>query len=312
MKRLSFLSLLFLLFVGGCAEGYRVPITKIGHANTKERIWLDMDPACGEQLHYSDPDDCLAYFVARRTHMNIVGVSTTGGNAPENDTWEIAQRLVGKEIPLHRGLGGCQSSAVNALKKASDIGPLRIIALGPLTNVSTFLKCHPEAVQNITEVLFVGSRFENESFVINQNWFIQMDLKDLNVVEDVEAVQITIDSGVKLTYIPFEAGKIVPIRYGSMVRNGIKLPDYLHERLRGWDLMFSALAGTDGFLSFDAVAVAFALWPEQFSCVPVDSRLVQSELIVEIEQGDAGENTRCIPQNGDRLRSLIFSALSLP
>ncbi|NQV93502.1 nucleoside hydrolase [Candidatus Kaiserbacteria bacterium] len=296
-----------LLSLIGCA-GVELPqLTPVTSANS-ERVWVDMDPACGVELVHSDPDDCLAYILARRAKMNIVGISTTKGNASESDTWKIAQTLVGDDIPLYRGRGGCQSNAVRALKKAAQ-KPLKIMALGPLTNIAALLQCHPEAAQHITEVVFVGSRFAGERFVVNPNWFIQMNLKDLNVVSDIEAVSTVLSSKIPLRYVPFEAGRRVPIQYSVVIGYRVKLPDYLHERLRDWGLMFSVLAGSDGFLPFDAVAVAYALWPKQFLCKTVSSQLVRDELIVKIKKEEV--NTRCVPKNGNLLRILILSTLSL-
>lgn len=307
MKNTFVLPLLLLLV--GCTGVELPPLIQVTTANN-ERVWVDMDPACGAELVYSDPDDCLAYIMARRAKMNIVGISITGGNAPEQDTWEVAQALVGSDAPLYRGKGGCKSEVVKALKKETESGPVKILALGPLTNIALLLRCYPDSAHRIAEVIFVGSRFSGETFVVNPDWFIQMNLRDLNVVSDTSAVSMVLNSGVPLKYIPFEAGRRVPIRYRTILGYKIKLPEYLHERLRGWELMFSVLVGSDGFLPFDAVAVAYALWPEQFECEVVNSQLIKDELIVKNDQG--GTDTRCVPKNKELLQSLILSTLSLP
>ncbi|MEX0652455.1 MAG: nucleoside hydrolase [Candidatus Paceibacterota bacterium] len=307
----TFLFLFSLLILSGCSGINHFTPSPIKEASPA-RVWIDMDPACGENLVYSDPDDCLAYVMARQVRMNIVGISTTSGNATESDTWYVANKIVGKDFPLYRGLGGCQSDAVQKLTVALRKGPMRIIALGPLTNIASLIRCDKNIAHAISEVVFVGSRFKEEVFVINPTWFIKMDLQDLNVAVDIGSVQEVIASGVPIRYIPFDAGKRVPITYQEILNTTAELPDYLHERLRGWGLMFSVLAGSDGFLPFDAVAVAYGLWPEQFECIPVDAQVVKGDLIVKLEAGSGGDSVRCIPKNASILKQYILSTIASP
>src|SRR5918993_224380 len=49
---------------------------------TPRRIWIDTDAACGQRRRV-DPDDCFALLLlARSSSIDVVGVSTSYGNAP--------------------------------------------------------------------------------------------------------------------------------------------------------------------------------------------------------------------------------------
>ncbi|PIT86660.1 MAG: hypothetical protein COU33_01895, partial [Candidatus Magasanikbacteria bacterium CG10_big_fil_rev_8_21_14_0_10_43_6] len=102
-----------------------------------------------------DPDDCLAYLLALRADADIVGVSIVGGNVPEPQAWLVAQSLITK-IPLWRGGIECGAPTIIALADALRQAPITVMALGPLTNIATFINCHPTLVDQIDEIIFVG------------------------------------------------------------------------------------------------------------------------------------------------------------
>src|SRR5262249_25985381 len=117
------------------------------HAPPARRVWIDTDAACGFERR-TDPDDCFAILLlAAIPEVEIVGISTSFGNAPLPQTDRITRELVAvlraswlSAPPVHRGsaeairddgrLDG--TPALDALRAALDQGPLTVLALGPL------------------------------------------------------------------------------------------------------------------------------------------------------------------------------------
>lgn len=271
-------------------------------------VWIDTDPACGKLLVNSDPDDCLAYILAKRAGVDIVGISTVGGNAREEDTWEVAQTLVADHSKLHRGIGGCNSDAVIALERESKLNRLRILALGPLTNIATWVACNPDAKNRISEIIFIGSRQKGQKFIPNKNWLFTPELSDLNVEKDEKATQTILNSRIPIVFIPFEAGNAVPIAYASVLDVGISLPEEIETRLRSWSARFWLFAGTNGFLPFDPVAVAYLLWPDEFLCKKVTPEVTSNQLLVQFTKKET-PYTYCVPKDSSHIRSLILLTL---
>ncbi len=312
--RISLFLVLALSLLGGCASTDQEVTVPEFPTHPETRFWIDMDPACDERLSNADPDDCLAYFLAKRAGMNIVGISTTGGNANERETWSVAQRLVHRDVPLYRGIdrgdGVCASDAVRAMRNALIEGPLRIIALGPLTNIAHLLRCYPESQENIEDIIFVGSRFLGEEFVVNPNWLISFELRDLNVVEDIQAVEFVLQHDLRLRYVPFQAGIQLSMYASELVAQDIQLPDYLYTRLYDWGATSFVFLGADGFIPFDSAAIALALWPQKFSCVPVHANIVSGDLITKLHQG--GVHQHCTPRESLVVKRYILGTLTLP
>ncbi|MAF59680.1 MAG: nucleoside hydrolase [Candidatus Pacebacteria bacterium] len=282
-------------------------------AEAKKQVWIDADPACGEMLQTSDPDDCVAILMAIRSgSFEIAGISTVGGNARLPDTWQVALRLVDGSHPIYRGSFSCKSRDVFAFAQAAERGGLTVLALGPLTNIARYLKCRPDLAEKIKQIVFVGSRRHDEEFVINDSWLTGFSLRDLNVEHDPQAVEDVLSTGVAIRYVPFAAGNAVHIAYGEFAGSHPNLPEWLMERIRDWGATQWLFLGADGRVPFDEMAVALLLDENEqlFSCEPVQGQMVAGNLIVELAQGASGNEEVCLPTDKEGVRKLILSAVA--
>ena len=131
------------------------------------RIWIDTDAACGAAPR-SDPDDCYAIAWLAAGGFNIIGISTSFGNASGDVVEQTVTSLVAlmaengmTPIPVYRGLWQAlpvsepETPGVSALRAALEAGPLTILALGPLTNLAAALNGHSELQRNVTRVVAV-------------------------------------------------------------------------------------------------------------------------------------------------------------
>src|SRR5437762_3288827 len=119
-------------------------------------VWIDTDVSIGSPIR--EVDDAYALVLAFHSpEIRIAGVSTTYGNASLPATTRAAKDLVSRfggaaglkadqVFPGARSANdlGHRSEASEALAAALEKESVTYIALGPLTNLASFLRLHPE------------------------------------------------------------------------------------------------------------------------------------------------------------------------
>ena len=253
-------------------------------------IWIDTDPACiMESTH--DVDDCWAIVAALRSKaLNVVGLSTVFGNTSIEQATESA-RLLLHSIAMHEpvldlprvspGAGRPirnqieRPPAVDELAKALDTQPLTILALGPLTNIAMLLRTHPELIPHIEAIVAVGGQRPGHVFRVGKTPLLH--LHDLNVRKDLDAFDIVLRSGIPLHLIPFEAAREVVVTGTdlSVLQQRGGLDPWLASRSLPWLTMWENVFGANGFSPFDALAVAYLLDPDQFTCQTEPAKIIR-------------------------------------
>ena len=174
-------------------------------------VWIDTDPAIGEPER--DVDDGLALVQAFHSpELDIRGVSVVFGNAALERGLPIARRFVRDfgppRLKVFGGAAGAgdsthETDASRALASALRSGPpLTILALGPVTNIATMLRKHPDLGARITRVIAVAGRRPGQRFTTgtsNPNGH-----RDFNFELDPEGFQVLLDSKVDIVLAPFE------------------------------------------------------------------------------------------------------------
>jgi purine nucleosidase len=126
------------------------------------RIWIDSDAACGT-TPTTDPDDCLAILWLASNDPNILGISSSYGNANADVVERTTEALVATmgssglpRIPVWRGAAGPLANSGNATQPAHaalraelEQSPLTTLALGPLTNIAAALDGRPDLQRNV-------------------------------------------------------------------------------------------------------------------------------------------------------------------
>ena len=184
-----------------------------------KKVLIDMDPGT---------DDALALIAALNSpELDILGVTTVGGNASLADTTRNALRLLehlGSDLPVSRGsarpLKGrfeyayhfhgaaglgvrlprprtapTTERAVERIVRAGSEhrGTLTVIALGPLTNVARALRSEPSLAGWLAEVVIMGGAVEVPGNVTPHAEF--------NVYDDPEAAHEVLASGAPVRLI---------------------------------------------------------------------------------------------------------------
>ena len=203
------------------------------------RFIIDMDPGT---------DDALALIIALNSiDIDLIGVTTVGGNARLSHTTGNALSLLtflgaqdvpvatGASSPLYgsftyayhfhgtNGLGlqlpnpstkTVHTKAVDFLVEAvKDVAaPIKIIALGPLTNIAMAMEAEPHLIDSIEEIVVMGGAVDCQGNIT--------EYAEFNIYNDPWAANIVFNSGVPVTLV------------GLDVTMRVALTD--------WDLLFTS------------------------------------------------------------------------
>jgi inosine-uridine nucleoside N-ribohydrolase len=237
-------------------------------------VWIDSDVAIGSPIR--DVDDAYALVLALHSpELRIVGMSTTYGNAPLGHTTRAARTLVREfgggarltEASICSGARsradlGRRTAATDALAAALKERKFTYIALGPLTNLATFLRRHPELAQRIERVIFVGGQSPGTSLAIGPNESFR--IHDANVFKDPTAAAIVMRSHLPLVLFP--VATVSKLRLNAtdlreLEKNG-GAASYLARRSRIWLWFWTNVIKSDGGAMFDAPAIIALAKPE--------------------------------------------------
>lgn len=253
-------------------------------------IWIDADPACGLG-QTDDVDDCWAIIAAvRSTNLRIVGLSTVFGNTdveratatthtllrsirqhePEHDVPPVTK---GASRPIRKQKD--VPSAVRKLAAALDDHRLTILALGPLTNIAILLRDYPELAARVDSIVAVAGQRPGQVFSVGSTPFLH--LHDLNVRKDPDAFDTVLRSGIPLHLIPFEAAQqvVVTDRDLHTLKSYGTLDAWIASRSVPWLTFWEETFGAHGFHPFDALAVAYLLHPDQFTCRTTPAQIIR-------------------------------------
>jgi pyrimidine-specific ribonucleoside hydrolase len=248
-------------------------------------VWLDVDPAIG--IERGEVDDGLAMIQAFHSPEIVVrGVSVVYGNAPFEKALpiarEVAQRFGPPAVEVHPGAAaaaqlGEETEAVRALRAALERDRLVVLALGPVTNVGSLLRLHPELAGRIERIVVVAGRRVGQSFRIADR--DHTPFRDFNFEHDPAAMQVILDSAVPLDLAPWEVSSQVWIRRADMeaLSSRSESGRFLAESTASWLAFWREELGADGFNPFDTLAVAWVTHPDLIEW---------SEVAVWIEEGE--------------------------
>lgn len=243
-------------------------------AQAKIPVWIDTDPSVARGGH--EVDDGFALIQAFHSpELEVRGVSVVFGNAPLATTWPIGRELVEKFGPtglrVFKGAAsgddlGKETEASKALEQALHKERLTILSLGPVTNVATVLKLHPELGKNVVRIIVVAGRRPGQRFVATSDQ--AQAFRDLNFELDPVGFQVLLDSGVPIVLAPWEVSSKIWIKREDLERldHGGPAARYLVPPAIDWLEWWHKNLGTTGFNPFDTLAVAYLTSPSLIQC----------------------------------------------
>ena len=243
------------------------------HGALAGSVWIDSDVSIGSPIR--EVDDAYALVLAFHSpEITIAGVSTTYGNAPLGHTTHVARDIV-RRFGAPAGLSvtevyagarsaselGRRTEASNALAAALEKGRLTYIALGPLTNLGTFLRLHAKLASRIDRVIFLGGQSPGTSLALRANGTFR--IHDANVFKDPAATALILRSDISLTAIPVSTASRLLLD-GADLRALAKSGEagkYLSRRSGTWLWFYTNIVQTKGGAVFDTLAIVAATKP---------------------------------------------------
>jgi purine nucleosidase len=187
-------------------------------------------------------DDALALILGLRSpEVEVVGITSVSGNVPVSQATLNALRVVellnrsdvwvakGLPRPLARGpirafnfhgrdglgdsglplprLRPIHKSALNAILEtlnSSKRHGLAIICAGPLTNLASLLKEHPDTKRKVEEVVIMGGAYG----VTEYGFGNETTVAEFNIYSDPEAAKIVFEAGLKLKAVGLDVTNI--------------------------------------------------------------------------------------------------------
>ena len=160
---------------------------------------------------------------------------------------------------------GRRSQASEALATALEKESVTYIALGPLTNLATFLRLHPKSARRIERVIFVGGQAQGTTLAFGPRR--SFHIHDANVFKDPAAAEAVVRSNIPLTLVPIATGSELLLNEENLrelERHG-GAGNYLARRSKVWLWFWTHFVKTNGGPIFDALAVVTATRPELVS-----------------------------------------------
>jgi pyrimidine-specific ribonucleoside hydrolase len=240
-------------------------------------IWIDTDVSIGSPIR--EVDDAYALVLALHSpEIRIAGVSTSYGNAPLGHTTRAARELIRQfgvpaNVRPEQVFAGAASAAdlgrrtqaSEALATTLEKESVTYVALGPLTNLATFLRLHPKSARKIRRVIFIGGQAQGTTLAFGPRR--SFHIHDANVFQDPAAAEAVVQSNIPLTLVPIATGSELLVNdenLRELERHG-GAGNYLARRSKVWLWFWTHFVKTNGGPIFDALAIVAATRPELVS-----------------------------------------------
>lgn len=234
-------------------------------------VLVDCDNTMGE--YRNEIDDGLALIMLLAAGVDLVGVTTTFGNGPvatvHRRTRSLLDALGRADVPVVRGAAFAGDRETPAAQFIADAarrhrGRLRILAIGPLTNLAAALGREP-AIDGLVHGVYTMGGY------LRPLRFLRREVDELNLSADPEAAHAVLSAGWPVTLM--SAQLCLQARYGvrhllaEWIRTSAS-PAFFRRSLRrtitGWFAAFSIHVGAAGFYLWDLVPAWALLDPSRF------------------------------------------------
>ena len=211
-------------------------------------VFVDSDNALGSPL--GDVDDAFAIAALLRSHVEVAAIASVAGNTRELRAYANNRALA--ERAGYRGplLRGGEVAAVLA-----SAPPMRIAALGPLTNIAAAIRA---GATHHHEVIIVGANYATRG-----RW-PPLWPHEFNLTKDRAAVREVFASGIPLTIFPLDVARRLTATASDLRALRGPLGTQLAQGAHRWLLRLRLLKWTGQFPIYDLAATLYAIDPAGF------------------------------------------------
>ncbi|WP_342672258.1 nucleoside hydrolase [Nonomuraea maritima] len=261
------------------------------------KVLIDCDPGI---------DDALALVLAAGSGLDVVGITTVGGNVDlaltTANALALREFLQFGDVPVTPGSAGAllrhtvRATDVHGATGLGDVvlpaprlgpsdghavdfivetlraapGEITLVAVGPLTNIALAVRREPRIVEWARDVVIMGGSYTRG----NHN-----PAAEFNMLADPEAAAVVFGAGWTVTMLGLDVTLTALVT--TQVLERMKPLGRLSELLVPAATSYGVVTAEGGPAIHDACAVAYVLDPSLFTCVPA---------VVEVET--AGQFTR--------------------
>jgi pyrimidine-specific ribonucleoside hydrolase len=175
----------------------------------------------------------------------------------------------GNEIPVYKGSPeandlGTENEATKALYQALKKEKLTILALGPMTNIATLIKNHPDIITQIEKITICAARTPGLAFNPGNG---KLNVFDYNYELDNESMDVVLATKIPLVFAGYEPSSythIGPIDL-SCLDLTLEADKWLHDIVQPWMEVNERYFGVKGFIPFDCATLGVITHPEYFT-----------------------------------------------
>jgi inosine-uridine nucleoside N-ribohydrolase len=238
-------------------------------------VWIDTDVSIGSPIR--EVDDAYALVLGFHSlELRIAGLSTSYGNASLETTTRIARDLVRRfgaqanlkpeqVFPGAKSAAdlGRQTEASETLARILEKNSVTYVALGPLTNLATFLQLHPKLAPRIERVIFLGGQTPGTILALGSNRSFR--IHDANVFKDPIAAERLLRSNVPLLLTPVLMSAELTLDQNdlrALHEHPGTAGEFLANQSKVWLWFWTHIPRTNGAPIFDALSVLIAARPD--------------------------------------------------
>lgn len=237
------------------------------------KVWFDTDIMIGmPDKEAREVDDGITLIMAlKQPQIEIVGIS----NITYVDYgYSVIQKILnwhnkGKAIPVYKGSAyandlGTENDGTRALYEALKKEKLTILALGPMTNVATLVKNHPDIIPQIERVVICAARTPDLPFNPGNG---KLNVFDYNYEFDTASMDVLLNSTIPLEFAGYEPSSythIGNIDLASLDRTN-EADKWLFDVVQPWMELNEKYFGVRGFIPFDCSTLGVVTHPEYFT-----------------------------------------------
>ena len=217
--------------------------------SVKAPVFIDSDNALGSP--FGDVDDAFAIAALLRSGAPVAALASVGGNTSERRAYANNRTLA--ERAGYRGLLLRGSEVASFLTAAP---PLRIAALGPLTNIAAAIRA---GALHHREIIIVGG---NRS---SRGRWPPLWPHEFNLTHDLAAARDVFNSAIPLTIFPLDVARRLIVPASDLRGLDGTLARYLARGARRWLIRLQVLKATGRFPIYDLAAALYAIDAEGFT-----------------------------------------------
>jgi pyrimidine-specific ribonucleoside hydrolase len=240
---------------------------------SQTKVWFDTDIMIGmPDKEAREVDDGITLIMAlKQPQIEIVGIS----NITYVDYgYTMIEKILkwhnkGKAIPVYKGSNlandlGIENDATKALYQALKKEKLTILALGPMTNIATLVKNHPDIIPQIEKIAICAARTPDLPFNPGNG---KLNVFDYNYELDTASMDVLLNSTIPLEFAGYEPSSYTHI--GNIDLSCLDLTleadKWLYDIVQPWMELNEKYFGVRGFIPFDCSTLGLVTHPEYFT-----------------------------------------------